>query len=89
MTWTPENFPQLNTPEWRAMNRRRQALIERKLCDQLTPAEAAELEVLQRETSRVLYEHFPPPPPASLQRLLARLEPTAAEGDAAHVQPDA
>lgn len=53
------NFPQVGTPEWGAMNRKRAELIRKKVRGELSEAERRLYETLQRRSLEALDKAFP------------------------------
>ena len=75
-----EAFPAVNTPEWDAMNKRRDELIRKNIDGVLTPAEREEYERLQRLSLAAVVKAFPRPKPdfEELDRLRKELGATSA-----------
>ena len=69
------DFPEVGTPEWDVMNRRRIELIKRKAYGKLTQAEKEELEHLQRGSLEAVNRAHPGPTPdiEGLKRLREEL----------------
>ena len=67
-----DGFPEVNTPEWDVMNRRRFELIQKKHREGLSPEEQAEYERLQGRTAAALAKAFPPD--AAFSERLARIQ---------------
>lgn len=57
-----DQFPLPGTPQWGRLNQRRAELIERHISGQLSGAERAELDWLQKETLAAVDRTFPRPP---------------------------
>jgi hypothetical protein len=75
-----DDFPQVRTEEWGAMNRRRAELIRKKNREGLTPEENTEYQRLQQLSRAELERAFPAPSldKEGLDRLEAQLK-TASE----------
>lgn len=81
--YTDDTFPEVNTPGWVLMNRRRFELIQKKHREGLLADEREEYDDLQRRTTAALEKAFPAPTKfdEELARILEELAARKAKGE--------